>query len=255
MSRTMKKYYAVQQQGSEADIYIYGDITSWPGMDSDVSAYRLGMVLDGLEADAINVYINSYGGEVAEGMAIYNALRRHKAKVKTYCDGFACSAASVIFMAGEERIMSDVSMLMIHHASQGTYGNAQQLHKAADDLEAISEAAANAYRAAVNIDDGKLRELLDNETWITPEDAVSMGFATAIEASVPEDKPTQSVRGIVMEALRGKATSSGMAACVTLDAAQLAGELIAQMEEKLAAPSGGAENTPLKLMRAICNLP
>ncbi len=57
------------------------------------------------------LYINSYGGEVAEGLAIYNNLKRHKAKIKTYCDGFACSVASVIFMAGDERVMSTASLL------------------------------------------------------------------------------------------------------------------------------------------------
>ena len=66
--------------------------------------------------EQINVYIIPYGGEVAEGLAIYNALKRHKAKVTTYVDGFACSIASVIFAVGDERIMSDTSLLMIHNA-------------------------------------------------------------------------------------------------------------------------------------------
>ena len=111
-----KKYYSLVQENNEATINIYGDITSWEWFESDVSSYTLSKELEVIEADTIHVYINSYGGEVAEGLAIYNALKRHKAKIITHTDGFACSIASVIFMAGDERIMSTASLLMIHNA-------------------------------------------------------------------------------------------------------------------------------------------
>lgn len=200
----MKKYYMLAQEGSQADITIYGDITSWPWMESDVSAYLLSKQIEGIEAEVINVYINSYGGEVAEGLAIYNALKRHSASVRTYCDGFACSAASVIFMAGDVRIMGEASLLMIHNAWSYAAGNAAQLRKQADDLETISAAAANAYKASVSISGEKLAELLDNETWIAPEDAVSMGFATDVEHSRKSDAPAASARLSVMAALQRK---------------------------------------------------
>ena len=120
----MKKYYSMMQTGDVATINIYGDITSFPIFDNDVSADNLSKQLDRLTGvSEINVYINSYGGEVAEGLAIYNALKRHAAKVKTYCDGFACSVASVIFMAGDERIMNEASLLMIHNAWTLAQGN------------------------------------------------------------------------------------------------------------------------------------
>ena len=105
-----KKYFQLTQNNNEVDIQIYGDITSWEWLESDVSSYTLSKQIEELECDQINVYINSYGGEVAEGLAIYNQLKRHKAKVKTVCDGFACSAASVVFMAGDGRIMSTASL-------------------------------------------------------------------------------------------------------------------------------------------------
>jgi len=126
------------------------------------------------------IHINSHGGEVAEGLAIYNMLKNHPAKVKTYCDGFACSIASVIFMAGDERIMNNASMLMIHNAWTYTAGNADDLRKVADDLDIISQGAFAAYKSAVNISDEKLLEMLDAETWILPDDALEMGFATSI---------------------------------------------------------------------------
>lgn len=131
----------------------------------------------------ITVYINSYGGEVAEGLAIYNSLRRHKAKVTTVCDGFAASIASVIFMAGDERIMNDSSLLMIHNAWTCCSGNAQELRKQADDLEKITSASIVAYKNHSSLSEEEIKELMDNESWITPEEAVDYGFATAIEAT------------------------------------------------------------------------
>lgn len=178
----MKKYYSLTLKGKEASIYIYGDITSWEWLESDVSSYTLAKEIESLSEDVetINVFINSYGGEVAEGLAIYNSLRRHKAKVKTYCDGFACSAASVVFMAGDERIMSNASLLMIHNAWLYTAGDPNQLRKDADDLETINQASVNAYMSRVNITEEALKEMMDAETWIAPADALEMGFATAI---------------------------------------------------------------------------
>lgn len=178
----MNKYYALETNGSEADIYIFGDITSWEFFDNDVSSYTLSKELNELDTkvETINVHINSYGGEVAEGLAIYNMLRNHNAKVVTYCDGFACSIASVIFMAGDERIMNNASLLMIHNAWMYTAGNADQLRKDADDLEVITQASINAYMDAVNITEEELKELLDAETWLLPADALKKGFSTAI---------------------------------------------------------------------------
>lgn len=199
----MKKYYAMQKQEKTADIYIYGDITSWECFDSDVSSYTLSREIENLSEDVetVNVYINSYGGEVAEGLAIYNTLKRCKAKVKTYCDGFACSIASVIFMAGEERIMSNASLLMIHNAWMYTAGNASQLRKDADDLEVISQASKAAYLAEISITEEELQELLNNESWISPERALEIGFATTIISVQQPAKASQSAQKTIIEKL------------------------------------------------------
>lgn len=177
-----KNYYSMTQSGDTATINIYGDITSWDWCESDMSANKLSKQLDELtDVSVINVCINSYGGEVAEGLAIYNALKRHKAKVKTYCDGFACSIASVIFMAGDERIMGESSLLMIHNAWTWTQGNAEELRKQADDLEKITQASVNAYKAHSTLTEEEIKALMDNETWILPEEAIEWGFATSID--------------------------------------------------------------------------
>ena len=185
-----KLYYSMVKVGSEATINIYGDITSdagktdWFGEEIDgVSVKMLSEQLGELGDDVskINVYINSYGGEVAEGLAIYNALKRHKAKVVTYCDGFACSIASVIFMAGDERIMNDSSLLMIHNAWSWGQGNADQLRKQAEDLDKITQASVIAYAAHSTLSEEEIKDLMDKETWILPDEALEYGFATGIE--------------------------------------------------------------------------
>ena len=190
------KYYALEINGKEADIYIFGDITSWEWLDNDVSSYTLSKELQELgdDIDVINVHINSYGGEVAEGLAIYNMLRNHKAKVRTYCDGFACSIASVIFMAGDERIMNSASLLFIHNAWTCACGNANDFRKQADDLDKITQASIEAYKSRTNISEEEIKELLDNETWILPSEALEMGFATAIVGEATSDKAAASAR-------------------------------------------------------------
>lgn len=181
----MKKYYALETNGKEADIYIFGDIVDplekwYFGIESDVSGFSLVQEVIDLDVDVINVHVNSYGGSVSEGLAIYNTLKNHKAKIRTYCDGFACSAASVVFMAGDERYMNDASLLMIHYAWMIMAGNPTQLRKGADDLEKITQGSIEAYMGRVNITEEKVKELMEVETWILPSEAVEWGFATGI---------------------------------------------------------------------------
>lgn len=198
---TSRRYFSLETSGSEANIVIYGDVTSWPWSESDVSSYNLSKQIEGLDVDTINVGINSYGGEIGEGLAIYNALKRHPAKVRTRCDGFACSIASVIFMAGDERVMADPSMLMIHNGWTFAQGDAKALRKQADDIEKMTEASVQIYMQHATIEEEELRALMDAETWIAADDAVSMGLATSIEGT-DSGKPSQSVRRKVMQMLR-----------------------------------------------------
>lgn len=199
----MKKYYSLVKQENVADIDIYGDITSWPWeMFGEMSAHNLSKQLREMDdVDTINVHIASYGGEVKEGVAIYSALRNHKAKVVTFCDSMACSIASVIFMAGDERVMSHAGELMVHNAWTTASGNAAELRKQAEDIEKINGMSVEAYMSRVSIGEDELRALMDAETWITAKEAVDMGFATRIETFGSDDGPTQSVRRSVMEAI------------------------------------------------------
>lgn len=183
-----KKFFSLVKEKQTATLNIYGDITSWAWFDDEVSAANLSKQLEALgDVDQIDVYINSNGGEVKEGLAIYNALRRHKAKVTTYCDGFACSIASVIFMAGDERIMSESSLLMIHNAYTYTVGNSAELRKQADDLDKITQASVEAYKSHSSLSEKEIKKLMDNESWILPEEALSYGFATTVDKTENEN--------------------------------------------------------------------
>lgn len=188
------KYYSLESEGKSASLNIFGDISEWAEKGSGRSVSDLTKQLADLEdVEHIEVTINSYGGEVAQGLAIYNALRNHKARITMRCSGFACSIASVIFMAGEERIMDDASLLMIHNAWTFAEGNAADLRKQAEDLDKITEASVKAYMSRVNISEEKLRALMDAETWLDPEAALEYGFATSIEKH-EADNPSQNAR-------------------------------------------------------------
>lgn len=202
-----KMFFQLVKNNDVADLDIYGDIAKRWWDDDATDSSSLSKQLEEIgDVSQINVHINSYGGEVAEGLAIYNALRRHGAKIRTTCDGFACSIASVIFMAGDERVMSDASLLMIHNAWTSAYGvNAADLRKLADDMDAITQASKNAYMSRINIDEKRLGELMDAESWILPDDAIEMGFATEVEefddASAPSQCARRALVGMVAEAV------------------------------------------------------
>ena len=131
------------------------------------------------EVDNINIYINSLGGSVKEGTAIYNQLRRCKAYKTVYVDGFACSIASVIAMAGDKVVMPANTVMMIHNAWTYTCGNAKQLRKQADDLEVLNEAARQAYllKSGDKLAEEKLTEMLEAETYLTAKQCIEYGLA------------------------------------------------------------------------------
>lgn len=194
-----KRYYSLEKTGTEADLYIFGDITSYRWREKDKGAYEIVKELDELDVDTINVHINSCGGDVSEGLAIFNTLKNKGVKVVTYCDGFACSAASVVFMAGEERIMNAASLLMVHNPWTWMRGNAKEFRKQANDLDKIAQAAVNAYMARVSISEDELKKLLDDESWLNADDAKEYGFAT----KVLEDDD-EGVRQSAMTAIRDR---------------------------------------------------
>lgn len=183
-------YQLTNVSEDSATLYIYGDITSIKWFENDVCVYDLAKEIGDLGGKALTVRINSYGGEVAEGLAIYNLLKSYPGEVTTICDGFACSAASVVFMAGAKRIMPRSSLLMIHNAWTWASGDADDLRKAADDLEKITQPSVEIYTSVSNLDADEIKAMMDAETWIDADEALDFGFATEIS----EEAAMQSVK-------------------------------------------------------------
>lgn len=180
--KKMKKFYQFKKASEEVtDLFIFGDITNCKWDESDVGAYDFAKELSEVDTDNITVHINSYGGSVGEGLAIHNLLKDFEGNVTTVCDGFACSVASVIFMSGTKRVMNKGSLLMIHNAWTYAYGNAKDFRKQADDLEKLTEPSIQIYLDNSNLSREKIVEMMDDETWITAEEALEMGFATSIK--------------------------------------------------------------------------
>lgn len=173
-------YQLTNVSEDSATLYIYGDITSIKWFENDVCVYDLAKEIGDLNGKALTVRINSYGGEVAEGLAIYNLLKSYPGEVTTICDGFACSAASVVFMVGAKRIMPRSSLLMIHNAWTWASGDADDLRKAADDLEKITQPSVEIYTSVSNLDADEIKSMMDAETWIDADEALDFGFATEI---------------------------------------------------------------------------
>lgn len=170
-----------EKEGDPAHLFILGDIVEgawvWEGEESPVTLLDK---IKGSGATELVCHIDSYGGVTSAGIAMYNLLRSCEAKVTTIAEGFCASAASLVFMAGDQRIMRNASLLMIHNAWSTVAGNADELRKTADDLDKISRTAANIYREHISLEDEKLEALLAAESWIDPEEAVEWGFATGI---------------------------------------------------------------------------
>lgn len=169
------------------DLYIYTSVESdywdwWTGeqVESQTSAEHIRKELEAAgDVTQINIYINSLGGSVMEGMAIYNQLRRHKAHKTVYVDGFACSVASVIAMAGDEVIMPSNTMMMIHSPLLCVRGHSSDLRKAADELDKISLSTMQAYlqKAGGKLTAEKLAEMYDRETYWSAAECISLGLA------------------------------------------------------------------------------
>lgn len=175
------------------NMYIYGDVEGdaydwWTDevIKSETSANYFREELAKYEnINQINIYINSYGGSVFEGTAIYNQLKRHPAHKTVYIDGFACSIASVIAMAGDEIIMPRNTMMMIHNMWMYAAGNASELRKAADDLDTINAAGRAAYllKAGDKLEESVLSEMMDSETWLTASQCIQYGLADKLSDS------------------------------------------------------------------------
>lgn len=186
--------------GKSADVFILGEITTWAWEEyGEMSSVTFKEKLDAVgDVSTIHLYVNSPGGSVFEGIAIANMLKRHKARVIGHVEALAASIASNIIASCDEVRMPSNSMLMIHNALNGVFGNAKELRKAADDLDRINEVQIETYMAKVGnkATEEQIRALMDEETWISAKEAYELGLCDVVDGA------NQAVASLTSEQLK-----------------------------------------------------
>lgn len=180
-----KRWYSMQAStiGGErvAEIRIYDEIGFW-GMTAKDFINELDETAK--DAASILVSINSPGGDVFDAFAIYNALRRHSLKVIARVDGVAASAASLVLMAGDDVVMPENAMIMIHNAWTFTAGTADELRSTADMMDKLRDGMVATYTEKSGKSDDEIIEMMDATTWMTALEAQALGFCDIIEEPV-----------------------------------------------------------------------
>ena len=175
------------------ELSLYGDISSYTWWGDEVTPKQFKDDLDELgDISTLNVYINSPGGDVFAGQAIYSMLKRHKATINVYIDGLAASIASVVAMAGDRVIMPSNAMMMVHKPWSIMIGNADDFLKMAEDLEKIQGTIEETYLNKTDISKEKLKELMNAETWLSAQECLEYGFADEVEK---EKQVAASIKG------------------------------------------------------------
>ncbi len=165
------------------EVLIYGTLSEDKWWEDDVTPTQFREDLKALgDITELHVRINSYGGHVSAGAAIYATLKQHPANVIVHIDGFALSAASVVAMAGDTVIMPGNAMMMIHNPATISWGDANALRKEADALDKMRDAMIAVYADKTGLEHDVLAKYLDEETWLNADEAVELGFADVVEA-------------------------------------------------------------------------
>lgn len=163
------------------EIRIDGEIGGGWFEESPVTAKQFAKDLKALgKPKALDIYINSPGGSVFDGQAIYNQIKRHAAKKTAYIEGLAASIASVIAMAADEIVIPENALMMVHRASGVVAGDAGDMRRTAETLERVESGMIAAYVAKTGRDADDIQELMNAETWMTGAEAVALGFADRV---------------------------------------------------------------------------
>lgn len=223
--------------GGERSIGIYDAIgyDDWTG--EGVTAKRIAGALRALGPGPVTVNINSPGGDVFEGLAIYNLLRGHDGEVTVKVLGVAASIASVIAMAGDSVQIARSGFLMVHNVWVLALGNRIDLAEVAASLQPFDDALAGIYAARTGQDAGAMAKLMDAETWIGGEAAIEGGFADEL---LPSDQVQQGAGKASASAVRrieAGLRASGMPKSEAM-------RLISEIKSSLGDPAGGGEGDP-----------
>lgn len=180
-----KKFWTFKNAKSEpkiGELMIYGEIADSTWWGDEVTPKQFKKDLDALgDISELNVFINSPGGDVFAGQAIYSILNRLACPVNVYIDGLAASAASIIAMVGDTIRMPKNAMLMIHNPWGMAIGYSSDLRKFADELDKVREAIIPVYQEQTKKEHDEIAEMMNAETWMTAEEALEKGFIHEIE--------------------------------------------------------------------------
>lgn len=181
----MREWFNIAEEGERVELDVYGPIgKSWYDDDS-VGAKQ---VLDAIKAAngrPIDLHVNSEGGSAFDGFAIYTTLRDSDSEVTAYIDGLAASAASYLVMAADRIVMSDVAWMMIHNASTMAWGNKHDLAKEIETLDGIDKTISKAYAKRGGKTAEEFAALMDEETWLSAEDALEYGLVDEVSEAYP----------------------------------------------------------------------
>lgn len=211
----MKTWFSIKAQANAdapAEISIHDAIGSWYINAQDFLAQ-----LKNITAKDITLTINSPGGSVFDGIAIYNGLRAHSANITVRVLGVAASIASVIAMAGDKIIMPENTFMMVHSPLNALYGNAGEMRDMADLLDKVESSLLATYAARTGMSPEDIKVLLDAETFMTAAEAVKLGFADEMEpalkiaASFELENLPQNIRDVFDAANNAKATTEALA--------------------------------------------
>ena len=179
MDTINRKGYQIKAKSNNAEILIYEEIgDGWLG---GISAKQFAEDVKKLtDVSNINVRINSEGGSVFDGHAIYNTLKNHKARITVDIDGLAASIASIIAMAGDEIRMAENGFMMIHDPWVVAAGTADELRSQADVMDKVQEKLVNTYVKRTGGTAEEISQWMADETWMNAEEALERGFVDSI---------------------------------------------------------------------------
>ena len=160
-------------------LYLNGVIAAESWLDDDVTPQLFKDELESGTGD-IEVWLDSPGGDVMAATQIYNMLKNYNGKVTVKIDSLAASAASVVAMAGDEILMSPLSLMLVHNPLTVAAGNVDDMQKAIDMLDEVKESIINAYELKTGLSRAKISHLMDCETWLSAKKAVELHFADGI---------------------------------------------------------------------------
>jgi len=168
-------------KNDEATIYLYDEISWW-----GIQAEQFVKDLNAIDKKTIHLRVNSPGGSVFDGAAIFNAIKQHPSKIIAHIDGLAASIASIIVMAADEIRAAENSFLMIHDPWSIVIGTAEMMRDEADLLDKVSGVLIKAYMEQSGKEEEEIRALMAAETWFTGEEALEAGFVDALEETGDE---------------------------------------------------------------------